>query len=261
MGSLVPRTLRPALLGTLGIAFLVALWQISALWVTNSAFVSPVDTVGAATGLTTMPAFWDSFLATITMAGRGLALAAVVGVMAGILIGWSRPMEHATRVPMEFLKPIPPIVIMPIAILVLGPTQEMGEFLVFYGCVLPITYQTANGVRETDPVAIDTARSYGMSKGEIIVRIVLPSTSAFIATAIRIALPISLIVTVVAGMIGGGPGLGRDIGVALGAGNHASLYALVIVLGILGLLVQQAGTVLESRILKWHPAYRLETTR
>lgn len=246
------------LYGTLGILGAIAVWQFVATIVSDNTMASPLQTVTAMFEAFRDVTFWSSVWVTIQMAVIGLGFALVVGVIVGVLIGWSTVLTHATRVPIEFLKPIPPIVVMPIAVLVLGPTFEMGVFLIFYGCVLPITYQTVNGVKETDPVAMETGRSYGMKQPEILYRIVLPSTSAFIGTAARIALPISLIVAVVAGLLGGGPGLGREIFQAMGAGNQPHLYATVILLGILGLLFQYVGSAVETRLLHWHPTYRAE---
>ena len=91
--------------------------------------------------------------------------------------------------------------ILPLAIMVLGPTAEMGIFLVVFGVMLPITAQTAAGVEAVDPVMRNTARSFGMSQGEILWRVVLPGSSPYIGTAMRVAAPVTLIMTVVAGML------------------------------------------------------------
>jgi ABC-type nitrate/sulfonate/bicarbonate transport system permease component len=132
----------------------------------------------------------------------------------------------------------------------------MSLFLVVFGCLLPIVMQTVDGVQGTDPVARDTARSYGMGEGEILARVVLPSAMPYIGTAMRVAAPAALVVTVVAGLLGGGPGLGQNIYQAQAAGDYAGLYGLVIVLGVLGLLFQGATRLAERRVLHWHESYR-----
>lgn len=190
------------------------------------------------------------------MAIKGFLLAVLVGVILGILIGWFPLVADSTNFVVDFLKPIPPIVIMPLAVLFFGPTQQMGEFLVFYGCVLPIVYQTSAGVRETDPIAVQTSRSYGIGVLEMLGRIVLPSAAPFVATALRTAIPISLIVSVVAGLLGGGPGLGQSVERALSSSSIPELYALVGVLGLLGLALLKTSSRLESKMLHWHPSQR-----
>ena len=89
-------------------------------------------------------------------------------------------------------------------------------------------------------------------------RIVLPSTLPYIGMAIRVCAPVSLLVAVVAGLLGGGPGLGQAILRSQMASDQPRLFALVLVLGIMGLIVQGATNQIERLVLHWHPAYRPE---
>lgn len=251
--------IRAPLWGLVGVAVAIALWQILATTADlGPTLPTPGQTLTALIQAFGLASFWLSVMNTVIVAVEGLLIGIVVGVVAGILIGVSPTLMHATRVTLEFLKPIPPIVILPLAVLVLGPSQAMAVFLIFFNTALTIVYQTASGVRETDPVTVETGRSYGMGRLEILNRIVVPSASAFIATAIRVTMPAALIVAVVAGLIGGGPGLGRDLYIASSASRFDDLYAYVIVLGLLGLFFQLLSVALEKRVLHWHPSYRPE---
>ncbi|MET4620534.1 ABC-type nitrate/sulfonate/bicarbonate transport system permease component [Arthrobacter sp. 2762] len=250
-------SLRPISFSALGIAAALIIWQVLAEAKVAGNALPPATTVFStlATILGT-DTFWSSLGATIGIALLALALSAVAGVILGLLVGTFETVRFATLAVLEFLKPVPPIVILPLAVLVLGPTGEMSLFLVVFGCLLPIVMQTVDGVQSTDPVARDTARSYGMGEPEILARVVLPSAMPYIGTAMRVAAPAALVVTVVAGLLGGGPGLGLSIYQAQAAGDYASLYGLVIVLGVLGLLFQGATRLAERRILHWHESYR-----
>lgn len=250
-------SIRPLAFSALGIAAALIIWQLLALANVAGNALPPASTVFGtlATIMGTGP-FWSALGATIGIALAALALSAVAGVALGLLVGSFETVRFATVAVLEFLKPVPPIVILPLAVLVLGPTSEMSLFLVTFGCLLPIVMQTVDGVQSTDPVARDTARSYGMGEPEILARIVLPSAMPYIGTAMRVAAPAALVVTVVAGLLGGGPGLGQSIYQAQAAGDYASLYALVIVLGVLGLMFQGATRVAERRVLHWHESYR-----
>lgn len=244
-------------LGIAGVVGAVVLWNILATaLMRETPLPQPIEVFGAFLNLLQDGIFWSSFVVTLTMAVKGFVLAVLVGVILGILIGWFPLIGDATSFVVDFLKPIPPIVIMPLAVLFFGPTQEMGEFLVFYGCVLPIIYQTSAGVRETDPVAVQTSRSYGVGVPEMLTRVVLPSAAPFVATALRTAIPISLIVSVVAGLLGGGPGLGQSVERALSSSSIPEMYALVGVLGLLGLILLTTSSRLESKMLHWHPSHR-----
>lgn len=242
--------------GLLGSTLAVVAWAVVAELAGGSTLVGPVETLGAARELMGEPEFWSATGTTLVMAVRGLVLATLVGTALGLLIGSSRWFAAAFQVPLAFLRSVPPIVVLPIALLVLGPTQQMGETLVFYGCVLTIVITTANGVSETDPVAIQTARSFGLSRTRVLLRVTLPSTSAYVGTAVRIALPQAFVIAVLAGFLAGCPGLGHSLVEAVLSGDSARLYAVVIVLGWLGLIVFELGHLLERRLLHWHVSYR-----
>ncbi len=221
------------------------------------------DTVPAAsTVLTTMVSlaatgsFWQNLAETLLSALVGLGLSVLVGVPVGVLFGTSSPVYRSTRFPFEFLKPIPPIVVLPLVILVLGPSREMAFLLVFFGCFFGIVTQTMGGVRDVDPVAIDTARSFQLGRAARLRHIVLPSALPFIATSVRIAGSVALIVAVVSELVGGAPGLGRELLLAQGAGDTAATYAYVTFFGLVGLVANSALGRLERRLLHWHPSVR-----
>jgi ABC-type nitrate/sulfonate/bicarbonate transport system permease component len=253
----VKTQIKPAAVGALGIAGALLLWQCVATGPMNgSALPAPGHAIAELAGLLATEAFWADLADTILIALGGLAISAVAGVVTGLLIGSFSLVRYATMAVLEFLKPIPPIVVLPLVVLVLGPTAQMSWVLVVIGCALPILMQTVAGVHDTDPVARDTARSYGMGHAEILLRVTLPGAMPFIGTAMRVAAPAALVVAVVAGLLGGGPGLGQSIYQAQAAGDFPVLYALVLVLGLLGLVFQGATRLAERRLLHWHESYR-----
>ncbi|QBE49744.1 ABC transporter permease [Leucobacter triazinivorans] len=245
-------------IGALGAVAAIGLWQFAATAgpLADSPLPTAVDAFRAFFGLLGTPEMWMATWDTVYMALVGLIVATVAGVLLGVGIGVSPLAMHATRVPLEFLKPIPPIVILPVVVLVLGPTAGMGVFLVFMGCFVSIVVQSSAGVFDTDPVAKATGQSYGLGSGEILGRIVLPSALPYIGTAVRVAAPTALIVAVVAGLLGGGPGLGQSLLLAQITGNQDQLFAYVLILGVLGLIVQGLSQWGERRLLHWHPQYR-----
>ena len=251
------RNLRKLLVTAGGIAAALALWQFMATGPMAGGPLPPVSaTLAELAGLLADGAFWTSLADTLVIALAGLAAAAVAGVVLGVLIGSFEPFRYATLAVLEFLKPIPPIVILPLVVLIFGPTTQMSWFLVFFGCMLPIIVQTVAGVHDADPVTLDTARSYGLGRTETLARVTLPSAMPFIGTAMRVAAPGALVITVVAGLLGGGPGLGSSIYQAQAGGNYPTLYAHVVVLGLLGLAFQGVSRLSERRLLHWHASYR-----
>jgi ABC-type nitrate/sulfonate/bicarbonate transport system permease component len=122
-----------------------------------------------------------------------------------------------------------------------------------------VLLQAAYGVRGVDRVMLETAQSYGMSKMRRFFHIQLPGSLPYIATGIRIAAIFALIVSIVAELVGGAPGLGNQILKAMSAGDSRTMYALILLTGVLGVLITATFSWLEKRVLFWHPAYRPET--
>lgn len=245
--------------GAVGILGALLCWQLLAmLQVFGEALPGALDTLVRFGELIVEPDTWQATGETLFTAIVGLIIAIAIGVVMGILIGTVPLIEHATRAPVEFLKPIPAIVVLPVAVLVLGPNLEMGIFLSAFGCTIQILMQTANGVINTDPVAIDTARSYQMGRVERLFRVVLPSATPEIVSAIRIGAPTALVIAVVAELFGGAPGLGSELYLAMKVVDNAGVFAIVILLGILGLIVLWLSAAAERRVIGWHASVRRE---
>jgi len=204
------------------------------------------------------PSFWSDVLLTLAGWGIGLALAGLIAVPAGILIGSSRLAYRMLRAPIEFLRPIPSVALIPLAVLVFGTRLQNKVFLVTFACLWPLLFQAIYGVQDVDPVAVDTARGFGFSRLRRLLLVVLPASTPYLATGLRIASSVALILAVTSELVVGVPGLGRTINVAASSGDFALMYALIAVAGILGLTLNWAFSRVEARALRWHPAQRLE---
>lgn len=186
----------------------------------------------------------------------GMAMAIVVGITLGITLARVRWLGLLTRAPREFLRPVPPIVLLPLMVLLLGPTIQMKIVLVFLGAFWPILYQTAYGVREIDPVMLDTAQVFRIGRLRVLRHIVIPSTLPLLITGIRLAAGIAFIVSVVAELVGSAPGVGLELISAQSSGNYVEMYALIAIAGLLGLVVNGLVSLLEAKVLHWHPSQR-----
>ena len=205
--------------------------------------------------------FWSALGATLEGWGLGLLIGAVAGLVLGTLIGLSTVLQTSTAVVVEFLKTVPIIAILPLAILVLGNSLTMKVTLVAFGVLWPLLVQTMYGVKAMDPVIRDTATAMGMGPIRRFFIVVLPSAAPYIATGVRVAASGALILTVVVELIAGGSGLGVEIAKAQLSGAPAlpAMYARIIVAGLLGFLMAALLTRAERRLLRWHEAYRPET--
>ena len=201
-------------------------------------------------------AFWSAVGSTLQGWALGLAIAVALGIPLGLLIGSSRWAYRALRVPIEFLRPIPSVALIPLAVLIYGQDLQSKVFLAAFASFWPLLIQTIYGVQDVDPVATDTARSFGLGRAERMWRITVPSAVPYIATGIRISSAVALILAVTAELVIGAAGLGREINVARSGGNLEAMYALIVATGLLGWLLNLTATAGERRVLHWHPSQR-----
>ncbi len=202
--------------------------------------------------------FWLSVGDTVRGWALGLGIAAVLAIPTGILLGSSDFAASAFRIPIEFLRPIPSAALIPVLFLTLGTNLKSEVFLAAFGAFWPLLVQTMYGVRDVDPVAIETAKSFGVGWFERLYRITLPSAVPYIATGLRIASTVSLILAFTAELFMGTKGLGQDVNFAQSYGLEVQLFALALATGFLGVAIHIVFTTLERRALRWHPSQRAE---
>lgn len=199
---------------------------------------------------------WHQIGDTLAAWALALAIAAALAVPLGIVIGSSRLLYRALRVPIEFLRPIPSVALIPLAVLVYGNALRSQVFLAVFACFWILLVQALYGVRDVDPVAVDTARAFRLGRGARLLRVTLPGASPYLATGLRLACTASLVIVVTAELVIGSPGLGNAINLARSGGNVDLTYALVVVTGLLGWALNALFAALERRALHWHPAQR-----
>lgn len=247
-------------LGPAAVVAVFGLWEVaSRTGLLPEASIPPAMEVITAFGAQLLePQFWQALWNTLSVALLGLLLIAVIATPLALLIGVSRVMQESTWFPIEFLKPIPPVALIPLGLLLWGPTPGMKLFLVVFGAIWPLLTQLVYGFKEIDGVARDMSRSYRLGRWLTTSRVIIPSILPFGATGLRVSASIAVIIAVVAEMIGGVAGLGQDIVVAQSANALPQMYALIFAAGLLGLFVNFIFGVAEKPLLFWHPSQRKE---
>jgi ABC-type nitrate/sulfonate/bicarbonate transport system permease component len=202
--------------------------------------------------------FWIALIATLQQWALGLALAVVAGIAAGAVIGSVHWLRRATASTIEFLRPIPSVALVPLAVLLFGTQLRSAVLLAFYASFWQVLVQTLHGAADIDPVADDTARCYGLGALARIRHVLWPTSLPYVVTGIRLAASVSLILAVTAELVIGSPGLGHEITTAQSGGATALVYGLIMVTGLLGLLVNVGVRAVERRKLAWHVSVRGE---
>jgi len=249
------------LLPAVSIAAALALWELISRTNTISQRDLPAMSTSfhALWSLLQTGGFWWAFLDTVRGWALGLGIAAVLAIPLGIVLGSSEFAARALRVPIEFLRPIPSAALIPLLFLTLGTNVKSEVFLAAFGAFWPLLVQTMYGVRDVDPIALDTGRAFGLSGPERLYRITLPSSVPYIATGLRISSTVALILAFTAELFMGIPGLGQKVNIASAYGLTDQVFALAIATGFLGLAIHVAFTALERRALRWHPSQRVGT--
>lgn len=238
-------------------ALLVVLEVLSRTGVLSRDSFPPVSEIyRSLSGLVGGTPFWVEVGRTMQGWAVGLCVAVLLAVPIGMLLGSSRIAFAMSRLVIEFLRPVPSVALIPLAVLVYGSGHEMKVFLVAFATFWPILFQTIYGVQDVDPVARDTARSYGLGPMARFVHITLPSAAPYIATGLRIASAIALILALTAELVVGAPGLGRAIAVSQISGSITQMYALILATGLIGWGLNSLFKAVERRLLRWHPSHR-----
>ena len=199
------------------------------------------------------PKFLNNVLATLHAWAIGLALAALISVPVGILIGTSDLAYRMTFPLIEFMRPIPSVALIPLGILLWGQGFLMKIILVAYATTWPILFNTVYGVHDVDPIAIETARCFGMKRMAVLRHISLPSAAPFIFTGIRISASIGLIVVVGTELLASAEsGIGSYILFVSSSGGHMdSVLAGAAIAGIVGVLINWVLGLVDRRAFAW----------
>jgi len=182
---------------------------------------------------------------------EGLALAIGAGVVLGVVIGSSRILLSAVSVVIEFLRPIPAVAMIPLAILFLGLGVPMRRFVIAYAALWPILVNTIYGVRGSDRLLHDVARTSGVTRGGRLVRVALPAALPSIATGIRVSASIALLVGVTAEFVTGTGGIGSYMQRQQLAFQLPELYAAVVLVGCLGYAINVGLRLAQRRAIFW----------
>ncbi|MEU4536771.1 ABC transporter permease [Streptosporangium sp. NPDC023825] len=212
--------------------------------------------LGRAAALVVDGEFLSDVVSTLGVWATGLLITVVIAVPLGFLLGTLPRVESALRPIVEFLRPIPSIALIPLALVVFSDRFDMKVTLVVYAATWPILINTMYGLKDVDPLAKETLRSFGFGRPAVLWRVSLPSTAPFIATGVRLASAIALIVAISAELLGGGAdGIGSYVLESAG-GVDATEYVIAAAIwaGVIGLVTNGLFVSAERRLFRWHTA-------
>ena len=182
----------------------------------------------------------------------GFLLAVALGVGIGALIGSLRPVRAFCEPVLEFLRAIPPPVLVPVLMLFAGIGDTMKVLVVISGCLWPILLNTVEGVRAVDEVLADTCRCYGIRGRSRLWHLVVRSASPQIVTGMRQGLSVGIILMVISEMFAASNGLGFTIIQFQRSFAVTEMWTGILLLGILGFVLAALMQLFERRVLNWY---------
>lgn len=198
----------------------------------------------------------DDLVPSLLRLSVGFGLAVVLGVALGTLIG-SMPRVRATLEPvLEFLRAIPPPVLVPVLILFAGIGNSMKVLVIISGCIWPILLNTVEGVRSVDEVLSDTCRCYGIHGPARVWHLVIRSASPQIVTGMRQSLSVGIILMVISEMFAASNGLGFTIIQFQRSFAITEMWSGILMLGLLGFSLALLMRAFDRRVLYWYHGLR-----
>jgi ABC-type nitrate/sulfonate/bicarbonate transport system permease component len=186
----------------------------------------------------------------------GYLLALGLGVGLGIAIGSSPTLRRIVEPVLEFLRAIPPPVLVPILILFAGVDDRMKILVIVSGCLWPILLNTVEGVRGIDPILRDTARAYRLGRRRRLLHLVLRGAGPQIAAGARQALSVGIILMVISELFAASDGLGFTTVQFQRSFAIPEMWTGIVVLGVLGVVLSLVFRVVEGRALAWYHGVR-----
>ena len=231
----------------------IALWALAA----QQQWISPVFLPGPLSALRSLLAGFTQgdwallTLGTIERMAYGWALACVIGVALGALVGISTVLRAWLQPMLEVLRPLPASAMVPVAMALFGLTPTMVLAVVAFGSVWPVLLSTAHGFANVEPRLTEVSRVLRLSRLAFICKIGLPNALPDALAGMRLALTVALILSIVGEMLASQPGLGQAILLAARSFRAADLFGGVMLLGMIGFASNALLTALEHRALAW----------
>lgn len=196
---------------------------------------------------------------TLATAFGGLAIGAGLGLLTGVLLGSLRIADRLMELPLEVLRPIPSVAVIPVALIALGFGYRLEIVIVAYACFWPLMILTRAAVASVEPRLIEVARALKLTAVQRMVKIVVPASLPRVFVAFRLAAGISLVVAVTVEIAVNPQGLGYQVMTAGQALRPDLMLAYVAWIGIVGFLLNAALVAAQNRL--FGQAARVEAAR
>ncbi len=231
----------------------LAFWHGAVIWSHTKVFPSPLAVEKGIAELARKGLLWRYIGDSLRRVGLGFGAAALLGIPAGLTLGWYPAANQVVNPVLQMLRPISPLAWIPVAIILFGVGDTTAVFLIFLSAVFPIVVACISGVSKVPSVFRRAGRNFGLSPVQVLTRVVFPAALPQIIIGLRIALGIAWLVVVAAEMIAVDSGLGYLVIDARNSGKRYDLVvAAMLLIGVIGLALDLVFRRLRNiRSVRW----------
>ena len=230
---------------------LLAIWQAGSLMLNTESFPTAIEAVRAVPSILGDRESVINILDSLRRMAIAFAAALLFAVPLGLMMGRSRLVASFFNPLLMITYPVPKAALMPIIMLWLGVGDLAKMLVIFLGVSLPVIYHSFQGARAVEEKMLWSGAAMGLSAPQRMIRIVLPAALPEILTGCRTGLVLALITMVTSEMIARQSGAGNILFNALDMGQYDTVYAMIIIIGAMGIGLDAAFEKLRSRLVRW----------
>src|ERR1700722_9263270 len=245
------RTLVSRLAPLLACLGLLGIWQIGALILNTDSFPTALDALRAVPSILTDKESLINILASLRRMAIGFGVGVALSIPLGLMMGRSRAVASFFNPLLMITYPVPKAALMPIIMLWLGVGDVAKTLVIFLGVSLPVIFHSFEGAKAVEEKMLWSGAAMGLSAAQRMVRIVLPAALPEILTGCRTGLVLALITMVTSEMIARQSGAGNILFNALDMGQYDTVFAMIIIIGAMGIGLDAGFERMRSKLVKW----------
>jgi NitT/TauT family transport system permease protein len=230
---------------------LLGAWQIAALVLNNDSFPTALEAIRAIPSILGDKESLINILASLRRMAIGFGVAVAVSIPLGLMMGRSRGVASLFNPLLMVIYPVPKAALMPIIMLWLGVGDVSKTLVIFLGVSLPVIYHSFQGAKAVEEKMLWSGAAMGLSAARRMTRIVLPAALPEILTGCRTGLVLALITMITSEMIARQSGAGNILFNALDMGQYDTVFAMIIIIGAMGIGLDAAFEKMRARLVRW----------
>jgi NitT/TauT family transport system permease protein len=230
---------------------LLLVWQLASLTLNNDSFPTALQAIRAVPAILGDKDSLVNFAASLRRMAIGFSVAVAVSIPLGLLMGRSRAVASFFNPLLMVIYPVPKAALMPIIMLWLGVGDLSKTLVIFLGVSLPVIYHSFEGAKAVEEKMLWSGAAMGLSAVQRLVRIVLPAALPEILTGCRTGLVLALITMITSEMIARQSGAGNILFNALDMGQYDTVFAMIIIVGAMGIGLDALFERLRARLVRW----------